>query len=72
MMTPVFEQAAAQLQPHMQLAKVNTEQEQMLAAQYNIRSIPTLAIFRHGREVERMAGAMDLQNLLRWAKSKLH
>lgn len=72
MMAPVFEQAAVQLQPNMQLAKVNTEAEQMLAAHYNIRSIPTLAIFRHGKEVERMAGAMDLQNLLRWARSKLH
>jgi len=68
---PVFEQAAAQLQPRMQLAKVNTEDEQGLAMQYNIRSIPTLAIFKQGREINRMAGAMDLQNLLRWAQSAL-
>lgn len=72
MMAPVFEQAAAQLEPHIQLAKINTEEEHMLAAQYNIRSIPTLAIFRHGKELERMAGAMDLQNLLRWARTTLH
>jgi thioredoxin 2 len=71
MMAPVFEQAAAQLQPRMQLVKVNTEDEQALAMQYNIRSIPTLAIFKQGREVNRMAGAMDLQNLLRWAQSAL-
>ena len=71
MMAPVFEQAAAQLQPRMQLIKVNTEDEQALAVQYNIRSIPTLAIFKQGREVNRMAGAMDLQNLLRWAQSAL-
>ena len=71
MMAPVFEQAAAQLQPRMQLVKVNTEEEQALAMQYNIRSIPTLAIFKQGREINRMAGAMDLQNLLRWAQSAL-
>jgi thioredoxin 2 len=71
MMAPVFEQAAAQLQPRMQLVKVNTEEEQALAMQYNIRSIPTLAIFKQGREVNRMAGAMDLQNLLRWAQAAL-
>ena len=71
MMTPVFQQAAAQLEPHMRLAKVNTEEEQALAAQYNIRSIPTLAIFRNGQEVDRMAGAMDLQNLLAWARRHL-
>jgi len=68
MMAPVFEQAAAQLEPQMRLAKVNTEEQQQLAARFNIRSIPTLAIFRHGKELDRMAGAMDLNNLLRWAK----
>jgi len=71
MMAPVYEQAAAQLQPRMQLIKVNTEDEQGLAMQYNIRSIPTLAIFKQGREINRMAGAMDLQNLIRWAQSAL-
>ncbi len=68
MMAPVFSQAAAQLEPRMRLAKVDTEQQQALAAQYNIRSIPTLAVFKAGREVDRMAGAMDLANLLAWAK----
>jgi len=69
MMAPVFEQAARQLEPQMRLVKVNTEAEQMLAAQYQIRSIPTLAVFKNGREVKRIAGAMDLQNLLQWARS---
>ncbi len=67
MMAPVFQQAAAQLEPRMRLAKVNTEQEQQLAASFGIRSIPTLAVFRKGQELGRMAGAMDLQNLIRWA-----
>lgn len=68
MMAPIFQQAAAQLEPQMRLAKLNTEQEQMLAAQYNIRSIPTLAVFKQGQEISRTAGAMDLQNLLGWAR----
>lgn len=68
MMAPVFAQAAAQLEPAMRLAKVETEQQQALAAQYNIRSIPTLAVFKGGQEVARMAGAMDLDNLLVWAR----
>ena len=71
MMAPVFVQAAAQLQPRVRLAKVNTEAEQGLAAQYNIRSIPTLALFRGGREVDRVAGAMDLQNLIAWTRQHL-
>ena len=69
MMAPIFEQAAAQLEPQIRLVKVNTEQEQTLAAQYQIRSIPTLAMFKNGKEVKRVAGAMDLQNLLQWART---
>ncbi|MFK5915160.1 MAG: thioredoxin TrxC [Woeseiaceae bacterium] len=68
MMAPIFAQAAAQLQPHIRVAKVDTEAEQNLAAQFQIRSIPTLAIFKHGKEVARTAGAMDLQNLIAWVK----
>ncbi|MDH5600980.1 MAG: thioredoxin TrxC [Gammaproteobacteria bacterium] len=66
MMAPVFAQAAQQLQPAIRVAKVNTETEQQLAAQFQIRSIPTLAIFKHGKEIARTAGAMDLQNLVNW------
>jgi len=68
MMAPVFEQAAVQLEPHMQLAKVNTEEQQALAARYQIRSIPTLAVFKQGKELARSAGAMDLAGLLTWAR----
>jgi len=69
MMAPAFEQAAAQLEPDFRLVKINTEEEQALAARYAIRSIPTLAIFRHGREVQRQAGAMGTVDIVRWARS---
>ena len=69
-MAPAFEQAARQLEPNFRLAKVNTENEQQLAARFGIRSIPTLALFRHGREIARQAGAMDATSLIRWARSK--
>ncbi|VAX13873.1 Thioredoxin 2 [hydrothermal vent metagenome] len=71
MMAPVFEQAAQQLEPRIRLAKLNTETEQTLAAQYNIRSIPTLAIFRQGQEVARMAGALDLPSLVSWVNQQI-
>jgi thioredoxin 2 len=66
MMAPAFAQAAQTLEPRYRLAKVNTEAEQQLAARFGIRSIPTLAIFRHGREIARQAGAMDAASLNRW------
>jgi len=66
-MAPAFEQAAAQLEPRFQLVKVNTEEAQALGARFNIRSIPTLALFSAGREVARQPGAMGAADIVRWA-----
>jgi thioredoxin 2 len=72
MMAPAFEQAAAQLEPQVRLAKVNTEDEQQLAARFNIRSIPTLALFVGGREVARQAGALrSAADIQRWVRAQL-
>jgi len=70
-MAPAFEQAAAQLEPHVRLVKVNTEEAQQLGAKLNIRSIPTLALFVGGREVARQAGAMGAADIVRWTRAKL-
>ncbi len=69
MMAPAFVQAAAQLEPGMRLAKLNTEEAQDIGARFNVRSIPTLALFKDGREIARQAGAMDAGNIVRWARS---
>ena len=66
MMAPVFEQAARRLEPAARFAKLNTDEAQAVAARYGIRSIPTLMVFKGGREVARQAGAMDPQTLNRW------
>ncbi len=66
MMAPAFAQAAADLNLEARFLKVNTEEQQALASRYGIRSIPTLAIFRNGREVARTAGAMDAGRLKSW------
>lgn len=70
-MAPGFEQAAAKLEPHMRLAKVDTEAVPALGARYNIRSIPTLALFKGGREIARQAGAMGTADIVRWAQANL-
>lgn len=69
MMAPSYLQAAAQLEPLIRLAKLNTEEAQELGARHNIRSIPTLALFKAGREIARQAGAMDTGGIVRWARS---
>ena len=65
-MAPAFAQVAGELRGRAQLVKVNTEAEPQLASQYAIRSIPTLIVFRNGREVERMSGALDAHSLNAW------
>lgn len=69
MMAPAFEEAARMLEPQMRLAKVNTEEEQALAARFGIRSIPTMILFRNGQEVARQSGAMSAGAITHWARS---
>jgi thioredoxin 2 len=71
MMAPAYAQAAKVLEPQVHVVKLDTEQAQNLAAQFNIRSIPTLALFKGGREVARQAGAMDANSIVAWARAKL-
>ncbi|MBZ0127174.1 MAG: thioredoxin TrxC [Rhodocyclaceae bacterium] len=66
MMAPAYAQAAHQLEPRYRLAKLNTEEAQEIAARFGIRSIPTIIVFRNGREIARQSGAMDTGNLVRW------
>ena len=70
MMAPAYHQAAERLEPGMRLLKVDTENVQDVAARFNIRSIPTLALFRNGREVARQAGAMDARSIIQWVQAQ--
>jgi thioredoxin 2 len=70
MMAPEFERAAGQLGAAARLAKLDTERAQGVAAQYGIRSIPTMVMFRHGREVARQSGAMRAADIVRWVESQ--
>jgi thioredoxin 2 len=69
-MAPAYEQAAQRLEPEMRVAKLNTEEAQDVAAQFAIRSIPTLMLFKNGQEVARQAGAMDTARIVAWAQAK--
>ena len=69
MMAPAYEQAAKELEPHIRLAKVNTEEEPPLAARFGIAGIPTMILFRGGRELARQPGALGQQEIVRWIRS---
>ena len=65
-MAPAFERLAAERATQVRLAKVNTDAAPALATRMGIRSIPTLILFRDGRETDRVSGAMDAAGLRRW------
>jgi thioredoxin 2 len=65
-MAPAFEQAAGELKTRVRFAKLDTEQAQGVAARFGIRSIPTMILFRGGREAARVSGAMDARSIRDW------
>lgn len=70
-MAPQFEAAAKALEPQVRLAKVDSDAEPGLSARYAIRSIPTLVLLHHGRELARQSGAMSSADIVRWVRAQL-
>lgn len=65
-MAPAYADVAAELEPGFRFLKLDTEAERAVAARYDIRSIPTLMVFRHGAVLGRRAGAIDRRTLKSW------
>lgn len=70
-MAPAFAAAAGELEPDVRLLKVDIDAEQAIAARHAIQSIPTMVLFRDGREVARQAGAMERGRIVAWARQAL-
>jgi thioredoxin 2 len=70
-MAPAFERAADELKTRVRFAKLDTEQAQEVAGRLGIRSIPTLILFRGGREAARASGAMDARAIAQWLAAHL-
>lgn len=70
-MAPAFEEAASQLVPWVRLGKVDTEKEQALGARFQVQSIPTLVLFRDGRELDRLPGARPARDIVAWVRERL-
>lgn len=68
---PVFVQAAGRFEPHLRLAKLDTEAQPQLAGRFNIRSIPTLILFKQGREIARQSGALNAAQLQQFVEDAL-
>jgi len=70
-MAPEFERAAAMLEPEARLVKVNVDEEPALAQKFQTRSIPTILIALHGRELARVTGARSAAQLVEWVRREI-
>jgi thioredoxin 2 len=70
-MAPAFEQAAAALFPSVVLAKLDTQEELEIADRMRIQGVPTMVLFRGGRELARTSGARSASDLAAWTRSHL-
>jgi thioredoxin 2 len=69
-MAPAFERAAAEIEPAYRLLKLDTDAAPKIAARYQIRSIPTLMLFRGGQPIARSAGAMTSGGIVAWVRTQ--
>ncbi|AZO01445.1 thioredoxin TrxC [Mesorhizobium sp. M9A.F.Ca.ET.002.03.1.2] len=71
MMAPAYEAAANELEPHVRLIKLNSDNEQAIASRLGIRGIPTMILFHGGRELARTSGAMTAGQIVRWIRDHM-
>ena len=70
-MAPAFAEAAAKLEPRVRFAKLDTEAQQGIAARHRIQGIPTMIMFKQGREIARTSGAMPAGAIVSWVEQAL-
>jgi thioredoxin 2 len=68
-MAPAYEAATRQLEPDFRVVKLNSDQNAELAGSLGIRGIPTMLLFRNGREASRVSGAMTTSQIVGWARA---
>ena len=70
-MAPAYEKAAVALETRVRFARLNTDEAQQVAQRYDIRSIPTMILFRDGKEVARHSGALMAGDIEHWVGESL-
>jgi thioredoxin 1 len=68
MMAPVLNELATELNGNSHVGKVNIEQYQSLAPKFQVRNIPTMILFKNGREINRFVGIKNKEFLLQHIK----
>lgn len=63
-MSPVIEELAKELEGKAKVGKINVDENSDIAVEYNVMSIPTLIVFKNGKEEKRLVGLRDKEELL--------
>lgn len=71
-MAPEYEKVAKMLEPTARFLKLNSDDEQQLAGALNIRGIPTMILFKDGKEVDRISGAMQASQISAWLGQRIN
>ena len=71
MLTPILEELSTELKDKIKIAKVNLDENQDLAMEYSVRSIPTLILFRDGKLIDTKVGLLPKSDLLNWLNKKI-
>jgi thioredoxin 2 len=70
-MGPEYEKVAHALEPRARFLKLNSDNEQQLAGALNIRGIPTMILFKDGKEADRVSGAMQASQISSWLRQRI-
>ena len=70
MVAPILEEIAREHRGKIKIVKINSDDNQSLSAQYSIQGIPTLVLFRDGREIDRLIGVAPKENIERFLHLK--
>ncbi len=72
MLTPILEELSSELKDKVKIAKVNLDENQELAMEHSVRSIPTLILFEDGKFVDSKVGLLPKCDLMSWLKEQIN
>ncbi|MGA3404253.1 MAG: thioredoxin [Candidatus Bathyarchaeia archaeon] len=71
-LTPIMKKLAKEFEDRITFAKVNVETNRDLASQFQVRSVPTVVLFKHGREWDRFSGVRNHSDMLKLLEKLVH
>eukprot|EP00899_Mesostigma_viride_P002630 jgi/Mesvir1/12368/Mv00551-RA.1 len=71
MMSPILAEVNERMKDQLQVVKIDTEKYPAIASRYRVTALPTLILFQGGQPINRLEGALDANDLVRWVQSSL-